>query len=109
MKLGVKCSLCRARGQGLGGKKGTPGCRRPPVSRGKILPLTQRWHGGAPTWVHVGCSGARLGRFGDDVGPQNGIRGSQNKISELDKMFCDKVFQGCDLMATDCAQEVKVP
>ena len=81
MKLVVKCSLRRARGQGLGGSKGTPGCRLPPVSRGKMLPLTQRWHGGAPTWVHVWCSGARFGWFGGDFGPQKGIRGSQNRIS----------------------------
>ena len=69
MKIIVKCSLRRAGGQGLKGTNGTPGCRRPSVSRGKMLPLTQRWHGGAPTWVHVGCSGARLGRFGGDFGP----------------------------------------
>ena len=81
MKLVVKCSLRRARGQGLGGSKGTPGCRLPPVSRGKMLPLTQRWHGGAPTWVHVWCSGGRFGCFGGDFGPQKGIRGSQNRIS----------------------------
>ena len=69
VKYIVKYNLRRARGQGLGGSNCTPGCRRPPVSRAKMLPLTQRWHGGAPTWVHVGCSGARLGRFGGDFGP----------------------------------------
>ena len=81
MKLVVKCSLRRARGQGLGGSKSTPGRRPPPGLAREMLPLTQRWHGGAPTWVHVGCSGARLGWFGGDFGPRKGIRGSQNRIS----------------------------
>ena len=69
VKYVVKYNLRWAGGQGLRASKCTPGCRRPPVSRGKMLPLTQRWHGDAPTWVHVGCSGARLGRFGGDFGP----------------------------------------
>ena len=81
MEIIIKYSLRRAGGQGLRASNRTPGCRRPPVSHVGMLPLTQRWHGGAPTWVHVGCSGARLGRFGGDFGPHNGIRGSQNRIS----------------------------
>ena len=81
IKYIIKYYLPGPGARGLGGPKCTPGRRLPPVSRGKMLPLTQRWHGGAPTWVHVGCSGARLGWFGGDFGPQKGIRGSQNRIS----------------------------
>ena len=41
--------------------------------------------------------------------PKMEIGVHKTEICELEKTFCDKVFQGCDLMATDCAQEVKVP
>ena len=34
------------------------------------------------------------------------IEGHKAEIYEVEKTFCDKVFQDCDLMATDCVQEV---
>ena len=34
------------------------------------------------------------------------IGGHKTEIRNLEKTFCDKVFQECDLMATNCVQEL---
>ena len=36
------------------------------------------------------------------------IEGYETEVYEVEKTFCDKVFQDCDLMATDCVQGVMI-
>ena len=60
------------------------------------LQLGFMWGARVPGW----------GGFGTVLEPKMDIGGHKTKIYEVEKTFCDKVFQDCDLMATNCVQEV---
>ena len=62
------------------------------------LQLGFMWGARVPGWDG-------LGTISD---PKMEIESHKTGISELDKTFYDKVFQDCDLMTTDCVQDVMI-
>ena len=80
MKIVIKCNLRRARGQGLRGSKCTPGCRRPPVTHGEMLPLTQRWRGADPQVARIFPVALQLGfMWGARVPGWDGLGGDSGR------------------------------
>ena len=60
------------------------------------LQLGFMWGARIPGWDGLGTI----------LEPKMEIEGYKTEIYEVEKTFCDKVFQDCDLMGTDCVQEV---
>ena len=60
------------------------------------LQLGFMWGARVPGWYDGGMPSE----------PKMEVEGHKTEICNVEKTFCDKVFQECDLMATNCVQEL---